>query len=387
MRPRFCLNVVLGIVLLFFGSARVSAQGIGSLLTFPHIAHGAQANGAWRTTFTFVNNSPTTVHGFLRMFGDGGEDLILGTNQGTDNLFNITIPPRGGLEIESDGIGPLATGWAFAAFDHAVVGSAVFSFNTAQETAVSVGVLDAPPFTAYLTPAEARTGIALTNPFNASQTLQMQALDLNGNQAASRSLTLAPGNHVAMVVQDLFTGLTFDFVGSVRIQSDLRFSALAIGFVPTASFFAVPAIGYDALATSYSGTFSSDAGVGALTATGLEHLTSNMFTGDITSNNQSLGLTLSGPFVGNADDRGVFYSFLFLLEGLNEGFAIATLEPDGSFIGTIADDGAGNAGTFVLSPQAGSTGTVVSQLSRSVARPPAMLKRWGDPALPRSYPK
>lgn len=372
-----CIVFVLG------GSA--SGQGLvptGTLLVLPHIAHGDQVNGRWRTSFVFVNNSNSTTQGTLFLVGDSGQDLVLGTGRGTNSNFDITIPAHGQFEVETDGIGSLRTGWAVAFFDHAVLGSAVFSFTRAEGKVVTVGVLSTNPKSAFLTPAEGRTGIAVANPFNRTQTLEMQAYNSNGSLVATRTLTMAPGSHTSNVVTGLFSGLSSSFAGSVKIRSDFFFSALAIGFVPNSSFdagFSVPAISYDRLARSYSGNWESVVFVdfGSATFSNLEHFDSNMFTGSVLVNDQASGLTASGPVLGNVDDFGLLYSFSFELDSTGE-IAVAELQPDGSFLGGFVDLDGGDLGIFQLSPQSSAGSTLRTSSTRQVVHP---VRKWSEAEL------
>lgn len=384
MRNRFSMVLLAGVGLLCLGAGTAGAQGFGSLLTLPHVANGSQGNGVWQTRFEFVNTSGATAQGTLRLFDDTGEDLVLGTDQETNNNFNITIPPGGAFALETDGSGELVTGWAFATFDHAVAGSALFFFSTPGEgQVVSVGVPDAPTFAAFVTPAQARTGIALANPFDLDQNLALEARDLNGNVVASAELLLARGAHTSAIVSDLFPGLSADFTGSVKIRSDLFFSALAIGFVPNELFdvgFNVPAFGFDELAVSYSGDFQSGSDIGTISLSGVEPLNSHMVTGGLTMEVQPMGPSFTGPFQATVDDFGLAYAFYFLLEGRSDrGLALAELV-DGIFVGTIVDDGDGNLGSFVMDPtDVSMTQNALPALQRPARPKKNELPRWGNP--------
>lgn len=384
MPNRFWKVVLTGIVLVFLGAGTAGAQGFGSLLTLPHIANGSQGNGVWQTRFEFVNTSGATAQGTLRLFDDTGEDLVLGTDQETDNNFNITIPPGGTFALETDGSGELVTGWAFATFDHAVAGSALFFFSTpGQGQVVSVGVPDAPTFSAFLTPAQGRTGIALANPFDLDQNLVLEARDPNGSVVATTELLLAAGAHTSDIVSDLFPELGLDFTGSVKIRSDLFFSALAIGFVPNELFdvgFNVPSFGFDELAASYSGDFESGGDTGIISLSGVEPLNSNMVTGELTMEIRPLGPVLTGPFQASVDDFGLAYAFYFLLQGRSDrGLALAELV-DAIFVGTIVDDGEGNLGSFVMDPtDVSMTQNTLPALTRPARPKKNELPRWGNP--------
>lgn len=357
----FTIHKKLVLALAFTFLCTIQAPGqtdvpTGSKLYFPHLANGDQGNGYWKTNFVFINNSSSQAQGKLYFYGDNGQSLSFKTSQGSGDTFTITIPAYARYEIETDGSGSVVTGYAEAYFDHAVVGSAVFSFSTGLGKVVSVGVLPVLPKTAFYTPAEARTGIAITNHYNLTQNLELGAFDQSGNPVATQTLTLAPFQHIARTAKNLFPQISSDFVGSVKVYSTNGWiSALAIGFISNLSFdvgYAVAAIAYDAIPTTLSGTYTNWNGTGSGTfkASNLEHSDPNMFTGTLEMHNQTANLTYQGPVLGNVDSYGLVYTLYFNLSGMKgPGVAVAELQSDGSLAGFIADDGSGNYGDFSVS--------------------------------------
>lgn len=362
MNHRLFLVAGLALAFLFLVAPVATAQNsvpTGSKLFFPHIADGSQGNGAWLTDFMFVNNSGSTAQGQLMLFGNNGNALTLSTNLSSGSTFNLIIPPRGDVEVKTAGSGALVVGWAVASFNRAVVGTASFSLTTSQGTVATVGVLgQLSPKTFFLIPGEASTGIAIVNPSSTlSNNLQLLALDQSGNQIASQSVTLSPGQHLSQLVSALFSGLSSSFVGTVRIRSTsgLGFVALAIGSVAN-SFsivvFSIQSIAYNELAASYSGRYGlvSVMDNGTVTLNNIQWLSSNLFTATLTVTNQTAGQTFTGPLLGNVDDFGFLYSFAFQLGGLpTVGKATAVLQSDSTFTGFFSDLGNGNYGPFTLS--------------------------------------
>jgi hypothetical protein len=395
MKSKATLCVVV-CLFLGLGIPRAIAQSsyipTGSTMVFPHLGNGVQTNGVWTTKFIFLNNSPSMTQGVLVFYDDNGNVLSLGTDQGTNSDFSITIPAHGIYSIETNGTGALVMGSAFAYFDHAVTGTSVFSFGTAQGQMTRVGVLSRLPMTAFVTPAEARTGIAIANPYGWSTQVEVDAYDTNGTQAGTTTLTVPPGGHVAKNVYAFFPQLPLTFTGSVKIRSlDSWVSCLAIGFSSNSLFdpaYSVSAISYDELYTSYTGTgmtlYGPDAGeMSTVKADGLEQFSSNLFTGTLTSYNTTLGMTFSGPFIGNEDDWGILYSFSFILSGIDyPGWAIAYLNGD-TIVGYVVDDGAGNFGTFTLDPVSGSGSTIVK---RSMRRTGKLSDYMAGPRIERLLP-
>jgi hypothetical protein len=368
------------VLFLGLGVPRAFAQLQGSEVLFPHIGNGVLPNGAgtWTTQLVLLNNSASTASGGVMFLDEGGNNLTLETDRGTDYSFDISIPAHGLYTLETTGTGALVMGSAGGYFDHAVVGTAVFTYSTAQGKMTRVGVMSRLPMTTFLTPAEANTGIAIANPYGWPTQVEIRAYDSNGAQFGStQTLTLSPGGHVANNV-NVWWPVPANFQGSVRVYSlDSWVNCLAIGFTHNTLFdpaYSVSAISYDQLSTSYTGSmtlyYGPNAGnTGTMKVDGVEHFASNFFTGTMTSYNSTLGMTFTGPVMGNEDDYGLLYSFCFYLSPIdNVGWAIAQSNGDGSFSGYIVDDGAGNYGYFDLTPVAGSGSTIVRRSMRRTGK-------------------
>ena len=396
MRIRMKRAIILGAAILLAGGAAARAQTTSAggvptttVLPFPHLAHGAESDGFWQTNYTFVNNSTRQATGNLQLFRDDGTPLTLGTTRGTGNRFQIIIPAGAKFEIETDGIGPLVTGWALAGFTGgAVVGSSVFAKTTTNRgRVVSVGVLSRTPKDTFVVPVEARTGLAITNSFRSvsNQTavvnnLELTAFNASGTQLDVETLNLNAGEHRANIISGWFPGkLPPNFVGSVRVVSkNSFFTALAISFAnnPTLGIdpgFAVTAIAYDTLAQTYSGNFQFIGGpnlgsTGILTLRNIEHFDSAMFSGSSELRYLSNGRLVSGRFLGSVDDFGLTYSISSQLLGASlqnkRAVLLAAVQGDGSLAVTIVDDGEGNSGTATLTAQA--TGGVQPPTSRAL---------------------
>jgi hypothetical protein len=391
MRPKSQLLTAISVALWFFVviglPTRAWAQ-VGPTLYFPHLGNGVMVDGTWQTNFVFVNNTGSLAQGTLDLYGDDGAPLVLGTNRGSGSTFNISIPAYGTYEIETDGVGSLKMGWARADFDHAVIGSAIFSLTTGQGKMVSSGVLSIQEaMISFLSPATDRTGIALANIYDMSNTVDILALDPSGNVVAETELTLGPGQHMAKNLIDFFPppSVGTGFRGSVYIFSTNSYiAALAIGFefnTPLYVSWSYSNIAYDPVHTAFSGTFSliggpAAGGSGTITASNLEHFDSNMFTGNISTTMSSL--VRNGVFLGTSDDFGLEYTFYLAFDNAsNRGLAVGELQSDGSFVGYIVDDGEGNYGTFTLTPVAGSGYTLRAP---GQSRPPKKdLTLWGRP--------
>jgi len=394
MRSKFQLLTAISVALWFFVviglPTRAWAQA-GPTFYFPHIAYGGDAaTGQWQTNFIFVNNTGSDATGTLDLFGDNGAALVLATTEGTGSTFDIAIPAYGSFEIETNEAGLVRGGWARARdFDHAVIGSAVYALTTSQGKMVSVGV---PSIQAamgsFLSPATDRTGIALANIYNSSNTVDVLALDPSGIVVAQTQLTLGPKQHMAANLNTPPLSVPTGFRGSVYIYSENSYiAAMAIGVesnTSSATFvcWSYSNIAYDPVHTAYSGTFTltggPDAGTsGTVEFSNLEHFDSNMFTGNLTAISSGGG-TANGSFLCSSDDFGLVYTFYFVYQEVsNRGLAVAELQSDGSFVGYIVDDGEGNYGTFTIVPEDGSGYTL--RAPRQPRPPKKDLTLWGRP--------
>jgi hypothetical protein len=380
MRSRFQLLTAMSVALwcfVFIGPSPQAWAQVGPTFYFPHLANGDTGNGIWQTNFVFVNNSPFDTQGTLYLYDDNGAALVLATTTlGSASKFNISIPAHGTFEIETTGAGSVQGGWARADFDDAVIGSAMYSLTTGQGKMVSVGVpsLQA-PMESFSSPATDRTGIALTNIFDSSNTVELLAIDPSGNLVASTELTLGPGHHIAANLANPPLSVPTGFRGSLMVYSvNSYIAAMAIGVESNSALYvcwSYSNIAYDSLRTAYSGTFNliggPDAGGGGtVEASNLEHFDSSMFTGNISTTLS--GLVRNGVFLGTSDDFGLAYMFYLVFQGAsNRGLAIGELQSNGNFEGFIVDDGEGNYGTFTLSPKSGSGFTLRAP---SKSRPP-----------------
>ena len=165
-----------------------------STKTISHIADG----GGWRSSIILVNTDTVPASYTVSFLNDSGASyvppLALGKATGS-------IPVGGSTIIETaDAASTLTSGWAQVTSSQAVGGTAIFRYDPwSQEAAVplltSGGVkLEIP----YQVGTGLTLGIALANP-SATQTANITEIirDQNGNQLASRALTLAPLNHTS----------------------------------------------------------------------------------------------------------------------------------------------------------------------------------------------
>jgi hypothetical protein len=165
-----------------------------STKTISHIADG----GGWRSSIILVNTDTVPASYTVSFLNDSGASyappLALGTATGS-------IPVGGSTIIETADTAPvLITGWAQVTSSQSIGGTAIFRYDPwSQEAAVPLltsggATLEIP----YQVGSGLALGVALANP-SVTQTANITEIirDQNGNQLASRTLTLAPLNHTS----------------------------------------------------------------------------------------------------------------------------------------------------------------------------------------------
>ncbi len=165
-----------------------------SAKTISHIADG----GNWRTSIILINTDTVPALYTVSFQSDSGASYVPPLASGT---ATGSIPVGGSTIIETaDTASSLAEGWAQVTSSQSIGGTAIFRYDPwSQEAAVplltSGGTkLEIP----YQVGNGLALGVALANP-SATQTAIITEIirDQNGNELASRTLTLAPLNHTA----------------------------------------------------------------------------------------------------------------------------------------------------------------------------------------------
>jgi sugar lactone lactonase YvrE len=171
-----------------------AAPGAQNGQLISHIADG----GGWRSIILLANTGTVAAPYTVSFWNDAGSPYLPSLASGVPSG---SIPLGGSTIIESaDAASALAEGWAQVTSSQSVGGTAIFRYDASgQEAAVplltSGGVkLEIP----YQLGNGLSLGVALANT-NTTQTANITEVirDQNGNQLASRTLTLAPLNHTA----------------------------------------------------------------------------------------------------------------------------------------------------------------------------------------------
>jgi len=272
MTVRFRVTSLACLISILIAAPRLGAQGTTSYQA--HFANGPNGPRPWTTEFVFKSYEARTIHCTLTLYSDEGGPLVIDTvSDGTSNNFSFTLPPEGiyGIETTGGGASAIQTGWSVLFCDGPIFPSSVFTYNDPGQPVTAVGVLPSYPADTFISPADYFTGIALANtdaanPLNAS----IVANNPDGTVAGSATQALAALNHRSFNLNGVIPGLPPTFTGSVTITADNpTMIGLAIGVETNATGFvtyAIPAVSFVALSTSYSGTYNIISGPDAGTS-------------------------------------------------------------------------------------------------------------------------
>ena len=214
---------------------------LGTLLTFSitasaqtnltyYFAHLA-ADGPWRTTFTYVNQTTLPVSCNTSFYSDTGSPLALSFSGDSLSSTSDNIAAGGLLRRETDAQPdlPVTTGWAVANCSGPVKASALFR---SYDRSVAIAEASVPamlfPATQFVTYADQSTGVAYANPSLTTASINFIARDAQGIIIAAKIIALPPVSHGAQNLGPLF-GLA-NFQGSVTIASSVPIISLSLNF-------------------------------------------------------------------------------------------------------------------------------------------------------------
>lgn len=191
----------------------------GSALTnyyFPHLTFG----GGWQITLTYLNYGPQSVTCHTTFYSDSGKALNIPFTDGTASTRTDNLAGGADVHVQtrSDGNTSSLTGWAQAQCTAPVKASLLYRLTNDGVAQGEAGVnAMSTPATEFVSFAQTATGIAYANPSPEPADITITALDVNGNQLGSKTVTLLPNQHNAGNVGPLL-GLD-SFTGSVQIVS------------------------------------------------------------------------------------------------------------------------------------------------------------------------
>ncbi len=219
------------VLLAFWGSLPTfSIAGSAQTTLTYYFAHLA-ADGPWRTTFTYVNQTTLPVSCNTSFYSDTGAPLSLSFSGDSLSSTSDNIP-AGGLsrrQTDAQPALPFITGWAVANCTGPVKASVLFrSYDRSVANAEASVPAMLFPATQFVTYADQSTGVAYANPSAATASISFIARDAVGTIIATKAILLPPGSHGAQNLGPLF-GLA-SFQGSVTITSSVPIITLSLNF-------------------------------------------------------------------------------------------------------------------------------------------------------------
>ncbi len=199
-------------------------------LTFDlaQVANGSFGGFTFQTSFLIFSLSSTPAHVTLALEQDNGTPLTVsipgsGPGTGTGSSFSFTLPAGASAFLQTDGKGDGKMGAATIVSDVPIGASSIFTVQNSQgQFETEAGVGDSAVLTSLTLPVDITgafdTGVAFFNPGNTSVTLTLKLLDATGTIIGVKTQSLAPNNHLAVFVDQLFPG-TASFRGSLAITA------------------------------------------------------------------------------------------------------------------------------------------------------------------------
>jgi hypothetical protein len=186
---------------------------------FPHVA----SSDSWQTEIGITNASPVAVRGQLNAYrSDGGTPV---------QSIGVTLGPLQRKEITVASFFQNPGGIAYLSFvaDSGFVAGYTRFSQPGNRVSLKAG---GGTTTGWFTKIEQDgwTGIAFVNIETSSATVSLSAMDANGSQVASATLTLAPGKKIVGMIPDLLKG-DLNRAKYVKYDSD----KLLLGFTVSGS--------------------------------------------------------------------------------------------------------------------------------------------------------
>ena len=204
-------------------------------IVFPQVADGVD-EGIGITTAIFLTNAEADeLSATLRFRRSDGLGMVvdlyrLGTDElaGSGDSISVTIPASQSVFLETGGSGNLSVGWASASAPSGkrIGGVAAYSLFDPDNRRISaiVGVGASPGTPAFSLPvvrdtaARTRTALALANSSGGAARLRAYLLDSEGEHNSSKLLTLGPGRHQALYVDEFFPEVGPQFYGTLHLR-------------------------------------------------------------------------------------------------------------------------------------------------------------------------
>lgn len=204
-----------------------------SIILFPHIANGEFATGRFQTSVILINPSLSLVTGELSFFRSDGSAFFLTLASGqSGSTFPFVIVPGGSVIFQTDGTGPLDSGWARVTANAALGGTIIFSqLDAAGNLVTEAGVGAAALMSDFSIPVDTTgnfdTGVAFANPSVDAITVILRLYDLSGFFVGRAELPLASRHQTARFITEFFPNFKGSR-GTLSISSPSAISAIAL---------------------------------------------------------------------------------------------------------------------------------------------------------------
>ncbi len=215
-----------------FTTVPISTGGSARLF-FPQLAQGS----GFGTTFILMNDRDSEVQGTLRLFSNDGSPLELRLGGRLDSRFDLRIPARGAIKLQTSLEGTLRDGAAQFDASGPVSGAAIFQAVSGDRVVSEAGVPASPAldrFSIFVDNAgPARTGIALYNPNSEMVMVRGKLRDRQGRVAAELEIARLEANgHRAFFIENALGNVPGieEFVGTLEVTVARPVAAIALRF-------------------------------------------------------------------------------------------------------------------------------------------------------------
>ena len=172
----------------------------------------------------------------MEFYGDDGTPQSFPIHGVPRTRIEWVLNPGEASHLFTDGTSPdIRTGWAKVTSSAAIFGSSIFQLRAGNRILAEAGVSSsplAPHFMAYVESlGSAESGVAICKPNNIPVTLTLRLRrDAAGQIAATTTLDLPAGGHLARFFSQWFPHGFGEFEGSLDVTSTAPVSAVAVRY-------------------------------------------------------------------------------------------------------------------------------------------------------------
>jgi hypothetical protein len=170
----------------------------------------------------------------VKFYDATGSPMTVSVNGQQMAQVSLTVPAFGVAQFQTDGTGPLGSGWADIQSDQPLSGSALFGFLSSTGTFVSqVGAPAGTPLRSFSVFAQSgagtSTGVVLANPNSSAASVALTLTDSNANSVATTSVSIPANGHVAEYIGEMFPSLVLgNLQGKLTVASTQPLTGLTL---------------------------------------------------------------------------------------------------------------------------------------------------------------